>query len=60
MHFSTAALLALSSVGLTYAAPFANLENEDLVRRDATYSVVNVDGLLGLSYFFDSASIAFS
>ncbi|KAJ9483736.1 hypothetical protein VN97_g9657 [Penicillium thymicola] len=42
MHFSSAALLALCSIGVTYAAPFANPENEDLARR-ATYSVVNAD-----------------
>ncbi|KAJ5941093.1 hypothetical protein N7516_001261 [Penicillium verrucosum] len=42
MHFSSAALLALYSIGVTYAAPFANPENEDLARR-ATYSVVNAD-----------------
>lgn len=43
MHFSTAALLAFSSVSITYAAPFANTQNEDLSRRKATYDVVNVD-----------------
>ncbi|KAF7525241.1 hypothetical protein PCG10_005126 [Penicillium crustosum] len=42
MHFSSAAVLALCSIGVTYAAPFANPENEDLARR-ATYSVVNAD-----------------
>ncbi|KAJ5181990.1 hypothetical protein N7449_012137 [Penicillium cf. viridicatum] len=42
MHFSSAALLALCSIGVTYAAPFPNPENEDLARR-ATYSVVNAD-----------------
>ncbi|CEJ56463.1 hypothetical protein PMG11_02669 [Penicillium brasilianum] len=44
MHFSSAAaLVALSSVGLTYAAPFANPQ-EEIVRRKVTYQVVNVDG----------------
>ncbi|KAJ5804595.1 uncharacterized protein N7518_000898 [Penicillium psychrosexuale] len=42
MHFSSAAVLALCSISVTYAAPFANPENEDLARR-ATYSVVNAD-----------------
>ncbi|KGO77889.1 hypothetical protein PITC_060700 [Penicillium italicum] len=42
MHFSSAALLAFCSVSVTYAAPFASPENEDLARR-AAYSVVNVD-----------------
>ncbi|CAG7973070.1 unnamed protein product [Penicillium nalgiovense] len=42
MYFSSAALLALCSISVTYAAPFANPENEDLAR-PATYSVVNAD-----------------
>ncbi|KAJ5095486.1 hypothetical protein NUU61_004842 [Penicillium alfredii] len=45
MHFSSAtALLAISSLGVTYAAPVANPQEDDLVRRRAAYSVVNVDG----------------
>ncbi|KAJ5683283.1 hypothetical protein N7462_006448 [Penicillium macrosclerotiorum] len=44
MHFSVAAaLLAFSSISVTYAAPVANSEN-DIVRRTADYQVVNVDG----------------
>jgi hypothetical protein len=44
MHFSSvAALVALSSIGMTYAAPFANPQ-QDIVRRKVNYSVVNVDG----------------
>lgn len=48
MHFSSATLITLSSIGVTYAAPFANPEpfgnpDDALVRR-ATYSVVNADG----------------
>jgi hypothetical protein len=44
MHFSSAAVLvALSSIGLTYAAPFANPQ-EGIVRRKVSYQVVNVDG----------------
>ncbi|KAJ5167916.1 uncharacterized protein N7482_003510 [Penicillium canariense] len=43
MHVFAAALLALSSVSVTYAAPFANPQ-EDMVRRKVDYQVVNVDG----------------
>lgn len=44
MHFSSAAaLITLSALGVTYAAPFANLQ-EDIIRRKVNYSVVNVDG----------------
>lgn len=44
MHFSSAAaLITLSTLGVTYAAPFANPQ-EDVVRRKVNYSVVNVDG----------------
>ncbi|KAJ5891965.1 uncharacterized protein N7473_008193 [Penicillium subrubescens] len=44
MHFSTAAVLvALSSLGVTYAAPFANPQ-EGIIRRKVSYQVVNVDG----------------
>ncbi|KAJ5439903.1 uncharacterized protein N7458_010901 [Penicillium daleae] len=44
MHFSSAAaLIALSTFSVTYAAPFANPQ-EEIVRRKVTYQVVNVDG----------------
>ena len=44
MHFScAAALITLSALGVTYAAPFANPQ-EDIIRRKVNYSVVNVDG----------------
>jgi hypothetical protein len=44
MHFSpAAALLALSSLSVAYAAPLANSQ-EDIVRRKVSYQVVNVDG----------------
>ncbi|KAJ5584489.1 uncharacterized protein N7459_004289 [Penicillium hispanicum] len=44
MHFSsTAALVALSSLGVTYAAPFPNSQ-DDLGRRQINYQVVNVGG----------------
>ncbi|KGO37050.1 hypothetical protein PEX1_074040 [Penicillium expansum] len=42
MHFSSAALLALCYISVTYAAPFVNPEADELARR-ATYSVVNAD-----------------
>ncbi|KAJ5924782.1 hypothetical protein N7466_008969 [Penicillium verhagenii] len=44
MHFANAAaLLAFSSISVTYAAPFANPQDE-LSRRQTSYEVVNVDG----------------
>lgn len=44
MHYSsTAALVAFSSLGVTYAAPFVNPYGE-VFRRKANYDVVNVDG----------------
>lgn len=44
MYFSSAAaLITLSALGVTYAAPFANPQ-EDIVRRKANYSVINVGG----------------
>ncbi|KAJ6021331.1 hypothetical protein N7540_006835 [Penicillium herquei] len=44
MHFSSAAaLLAFSSISLTFAAPLANSQN-DLNRRQVNYQIVNVDG----------------
>ncbi|KAF3386162.1 hypothetical protein F1880_001086 [Penicillium rolfsii] len=44
MHASSAVLMiVLSSLGVTYAAPFAN-PREEIVRRKVTYQVVNVDG----------------
>ncbi|KAJ5750027.1 hypothetical protein N7533_007055 [Penicillium manginii] len=44
MHFtSAAALVALSSIGVTYAAPLANSQ-DDLIRRKSEYEVVNVGG----------------
>lgn len=43
MHFSAAALLALSSLSITYAAPVANSQ-DGLERRQINYQVVNVDG----------------
>ncbi|KAJ5390649.1 uncharacterized protein N7496_001717 [Penicillium cataractarum] len=44
MHFSSAAaLVILSSIGLTYAAPFTNPQAE-IARRKVSYQVVNVDG----------------
>lgn len=50
MHFaSSVAIVALSSLGVTYAAPFGN-PKEDFARRQIAYQVVNVDG--------DSASSA--
>lgn len=44
MHFtSAAALVALSSIGVAYAAPLANSQ-DDLTRREPEYDVVNVGG----------------
>ncbi|KAJ5132760.1 hypothetical protein N7448_006918 [Penicillium atrosanguineum] len=43
MHFSATALIALSSLGLTSAAPFAGPE-EDLYGRSTSYEIVNVGG----------------
>ena len=43
MHFSATALIALSSLGLASAAPFAGPE-EDLYGRSVSYEVVNVGG----------------
>ncbi|KAJ5722577.1 hypothetical protein N7488_000612 [Penicillium malachiteum] len=44
MHFSSAAaLLAFSSISVTFAAPLANSQN-DLNRRQINYQIVNVDG----------------
>lgn len=43
MHFSTAALFALSTLSLTSAAPFAGPQ-EDLYGRKVDYEVVNVGG----------------
>ncbi|KAJ5736278.1 uncharacterized protein N7483_001403 [Penicillium malachiteum] len=44
MHFSSAAaLLAFSSISVTFAAPLANSQN-DLNRRQVNYQIVNVDG----------------
>ncbi|KAJ6096156.1 hypothetical protein N7486_006902 [Penicillium sp. IBT 16267x] len=44
MHFSNAAaLLALSTISVTYAAPFAHPQDE-FNRRQISYQIVNVDG----------------
>ncbi|KAJ5211735.1 uncharacterized protein N7498_003381 [Penicillium cinerascens] len=43
MHFSTATLLALSTLSLTSAAPFAGPQ-EDLYGRKVNYEIVNVGG----------------
>lgn len=45
MHFSSAtALLILASRSLSYAAPFSNPQNDDLVHLEPSYRVINVDG----------------
>lgn len=49
MHFPSAtALVALSSLGVAYAAPFANPQ-EDLFGRKVDYEIVNVGGELSSS-----------
>lgn len=43
MHFSTATLVVLSSLSISFAAPFANPQ-EDLYGRKVDYQIVNVGG----------------